>query len=270
MPSADLTAGIQAEISGSVSGQVAVGTHILQIGSVHGGVVNVAVPEQRPVPRPRAAPVLLRPRPFPGFLGREDEVESAVAALRAARPVQLSGPPGAGKTSLLRHVAHHAVTASFPGGVAFLSALRQPADDLLQSLFEALFQTDAPLKPTRTELCLLFQGWQALVVLDDVELPREEMERLQDTAPGCTFLWSAPERQAWGETRALPLDGLDAAEARALVERELERPLDAAEQAELDALRQATGGYPLALLQSAARVREEGIPLREVVARLRA
>jgi hypothetical protein len=270
MPSADLTAGIQAEIRGNVSGQVAVGTHILQIGSVHGGVVNVAVPEQRPVPRPRAAPVLLRPRPFPGFLGREEEVESAVAALRAARPVQLSGPPGAGKTSLLRHVAHHAVTASFPGGVAFLSALRQPADDLLQSLFEARFQTDAPLKPTRTELCLLFQGWQALVVLDDVELPREEVERIQDTAPGCTFLWSAPERQAWGETRALPLAGLDPAGARALVERELERLLDAAEQAELDALRQATGGYPLALLQSAARVREEGIPLRDVVARLRA
>ncbi len=270
MPSADLTAGIQAEIRGSVSGQVAVGTHILQIGSVHGGVVNVAVPEQRPVPRPRAAPVLLRPRPFPGFLGRGEEVESAVAALRSARPVQLSGPPGAGKTSLLRHVAHHAVTASFPGGVAFLAALRQPADDLLQSLFEAFFQTDAPLKPTRTELGLLFQGWQALVVLDDVELPREEVERIQNTAPGCTFLWSAAERQGWGETRALPLAGFGPAEARALVERELERPLDAAEQAELDALRQATGGYPLALLQSAARVREEGLPLREVVARLRA
>lgn len=270
MPSADLTAGIQAEIRGNVSGQVAVGSHILQIGSVHGGVVNVAVPEQRPVPRPRAAPVLLRPRPFPGLLGREDEVEAAVDALREARPVELSGPPGAGKTSLLRHLAHHAVTGSFPGGVAFLSALRQPADDLLQSLFEALFQTDAPLKPTRTELCLLLQGWQALVVLDDVELPREELERIQNTAPACTFLWSAPARQGWGETRALPLDGLDAAGARALLERELERPLDAAEQAELDALCRATGGYPLALLQSAARVREESVPLRDVVARLSA
>ncbi len=269
MPSADLTAAIQAEIRGNVSGQVAVGTHILQIGSVHGGVVNVAVPEQRPVPRPRAAPVLLRPRPFPGFLGRGDEVESAVAALRSARPVQLSGPPGAGKTSLLRHLAHHAVTADFPGGVAFLSALRQGTDDLLQSLFEALFQTDAPLKPTRTELSLLLQGWQALVVLDDVELPREEVERIQNTAPGCTFLWSAPERQGWGEVRSLPLEGLSAEEARALLERELERPLDAAEQAELDALREATGGYPLPLLQSAARVREDGVSLHDVVERLR-
>ncbi|MET0399531.1 MAG: choice-of-anchor D domain-containing protein [Longimicrobiaceae bacterium] len=270
MPSPDLTAAIQAEIRGNVSGQVAVGTHILQIGDVHGGVVNVALPEQRPVPRPRAAPVLLRPRPFPGFLGRDDEVESAVAALRSARPVQLSGPPGAGKTSLLRHLAHHAVTADFPGGVAFLSALRQGADDLLQSLFEALFQADAPLKPTRTELSLLLQGWQALVVLDDVELPREEVERIQNTAPGCTFLWSAPERQGWGEVRALPLAGLSAAEARALVERELERPLDAAEQAELDALCEATGGYPLPLLQSAARVREDGVSLHDVVERLRA
>ncbi len=270
MSRADLTASIEAEINGSVSGQVAVGSHILQIGSVHGGVVNVAVPGQAPVPRARPLPVLLRPRPFPGLVGRAEEVESAVAALRSARPVQLSGEPGAGKTALLRHLAYHPAAASFPAGVAYLSALRQPADDLLHSLFEAFYQADAPLKPSFTELCHLLQGVQALVVLDDVELGREEVERIQNAAPGCTFLWSAPERQGWGEVRALPLPGLAPEEARTLVEQALERPLAADEQAGLDELCRATGGYPLPLLQAAARVREDGVPLREVVAQLRA
>jgi len=34
---------IEAKIQGEISGQVAVGSHILQIGSVHGGVVNTAL-----------------------------------------------------------------------------------------------------------------------------------------------------------------------------------------------------------------------------------
>jgi hypothetical protein len=41
---------IEACVQGKVSGQIAIGKHILQIGSVHGGIVNVAVPEEQPRP----------------------------------------------------------------------------------------------------------------------------------------------------------------------------------------------------------------------------
>lgn len=34
---------VQASISGNVSGQVAVGDHILQLGYVNGGIVNIAL-----------------------------------------------------------------------------------------------------------------------------------------------------------------------------------------------------------------------------------
>ncbi|MDB4949397.1 MAG: hypothetical protein JWM27_2046 [Gemmatimonadetes bacterium] len=263
MSSNDLTTAIEAEIRGNVSGQVAVGTHILQIGSVHGGVVNVAVPAERVRPRPRAAPVFLRPRPFPRLVGRAREVESAAAALRSARPVELSGPQGAGKTALLRHLVHDAAVGSFPGGVVFLPALRQPAGDLLQLLFDALFESDAPIKPTYPELCHLLLSWQALVVLDDVDLAREEMEHVLNAAPGCTFLWAAPVRRAWGEVRALALAGLEPDAARTLLEGELERPLSLDEVAALPALCEATGGFPLPLLQAAARVRDDDVPLAE-------
>src|SRR5438128_1258196 len=57
---------IDAHIQGDVSGQVAVGSYIVQVGSVSGGVVNIAAPSEQPVPRARPVPVLLRPRPFPG------------------------------------------------------------------------------------------------------------------------------------------------------------------------------------------------------------
>jgi hypothetical protein len=50
---------IEALVSGEVKGQVAIGSNILQIGSVHGGVVNIAMPGTM-TPPTRALPVLFR------------------------------------------------------------------------------------------------------------------------------------------------------------------------------------------------------------------
>jgi len=59
-----MTETIKAEIKGTISGQVAVGNYILQIGDVNGGVVNVAPPTAQPVIEPRPRPVNMKPRPF--------------------------------------------------------------------------------------------------------------------------------------------------------------------------------------------------------------
>ena len=47
-------------------GQIAIGHHIVQIGSNHGVVILPGF-EQQPHLRPRSTPVWLRPRPFPNF-----------------------------------------------------------------------------------------------------------------------------------------------------------------------------------------------------------
>ena len=94
---------IQAQIQGEVSGQIAVGNFNVQIGSVHGGVVNIIPAEQQPVPQPRPTPLAVLPRPFPGLLGRESEVAAATSAIAAATPVEFYSAAGWGKTALLRH-----------------------------------------------------------------------------------------------------------------------------------------------------------------------
>jgi hypothetical protein len=83
-----LEATIQA---GANRGQVAIGQYVLQVGDVNGGVVNIALPEQKPGARPRPAPVDLRPRLFRGLLDRQATVEAAGDALQTARPVELTG-----------------------------------------------------------------------------------------------------------------------------------------------------------------------------------
>jgi len=169
-PSGDVGAHIQGEISG----QVAVGNYILQIGAIHGGVVNVAPSGEQPRPRPRPSPVFLLPRPFPGILDREAEVSTATAALQSAVPVEFYGQAGLGKTTLLRHLAHHLPDTPFPDGIIYLSARDQTVADLLQSLFDAFYQSNAPLKPTGAQVQHALQDKQALILLDDVNLERDE------------------------------------------------------------------------------------------------
>ena len=256
--------GVEVHIEGGISGQVAIGNNILQIGEVHGGVVNVTMPGQQPKTQPRPTPVFLRPRPFPDLLDRETEVDAATAALQSATPVEFHGQAGLGKTSLLRHLAHHPTTNSFPSGVVYLSVRHQSVEDLLQSLYDAFYESDVPFKPTDAEIRHALQGKQALVILDDVELERDEVEALMDAAPSCTFLLASPERRLWGEGQALGLPGLPPDDALALVERRLGRSLTPQEQPAARDLCAALEGHPLHLTQAVAIVREEGLPLAEV------
>lgn len=261
------TGQISAQIQGSVSGQVAVGSYILQIGAVHGGVVNVTPPGQQPLPVARPVPVLLRPRPFPGLLGREMEVATALSALASAAPVEFSGAPGIGKTALLRFLTNDPRTPAYPDGLIYLRAQSEPLMDLLQALWEAFFRCDVPYKPPDVEIRIALQAKRALIVLDDLDLAREEVEALMDAAPGCVFLLASAERHLWSGGCPITLRGLPAEAALALIEQELRRPLRADERPAAVALCAALVS-PLRILQAAALAREDGKSLVEVAQHL--
>ena len=182
--------------------------------------------------------------------------------------MEFYGQAGVGKTTLLRHLFYHPVATSFPDSVIYLSARHQPVDDLLQSLFDAFYESDVPFKPTDVEIRHALQDKQALILLDDVDLARDEVETLMDAAPGCTFLLASLERHLWAEGRALALHGLPTDDAPALVKRELGRPLSPEEETAAQGLCTTLGCHPLHLLQTAAMAREEDRSLTEVARQL--
>jgi len=255
---------VEVHIKGGVSGQIAIGNNIIQIGDVHGGVVNVSMPEEKPKPRPRPTPVALLPRPFPGLLDRETESAAATAAFQAPAPVEFHGQEGVGKTALLRYLAHHPNAASLPDGIVYLSARGQPLKDLLQSLYDAFYESDVPFKPTEAELRHALQGKRALILLDDVELERDEVEALLDVAPACAFMLGSPERRLWEKDQAMELGGLPPKDALTLVERRLGRSLTPQERPAARALCTALKCHPLHLIQAAALAREKGLSLTQV------
>jgi len=233
--------------AGAVQSQVAIGQYVLQIGDVSGGIVNIALPEQQPGARPRPAPIDLRPRLFRGLLDRKPIVESASAALQAQRPVELAGQEGIGKTSLLRYLAHQPLAGAFADGVIYLSARRQGAGDLRLALFDAFYDRHMAYRPTETQMKHALRHKKALILLDDVELARADLELLMDAAPDCTFLLAAQSGHLWGEGHVLTLSGLPREDGLALLARELGRPLTPAEGPAAEAIWRGVSGHPLFL-----------------------
>ncbi len=258
------TRNIELHVAGSITGQVAIGDNIIQVNADHGSVVNLY--EGKPiVARRRSAPVLLPPRPFPGLLGRAAEVTAAKTAVRAAQPFEYYAEPGWGKTALLRYLGQLA-SDGYPDGVVYQPAGGQPLSDLLQFLFDAFYETDIPFKPTAGQLRQYLQALRALVILDDLDLDRDQLDTLLTSMPQGIFLLASKQRTLWGSGQAEALSGLAQDAALELFERELGRLLTAAEQPAFVRLWTTLAGSPLGLTEAAALVREKGRPAASLVA----
>src|ERR671932_1929661 len=244
---------------GQVLGDVNIGKYTLRIGSVHGGVVNFAPPQQQKLPQPRPVPVRLLPRRSARLLDRKAEVAGAITTLQASSPTEFHGPSGIGKTELLHHLAYQQFTSGFSDGVVHFSAIRhRPVEDLLLDIFDAFYEREANYKPTPVQVRHALQGKRALVILDDIDLERGEVTELMDAAPSSTFLLASTECCLWRDGQAVGLQGLPSADALALLERELGRPLSTEERPAAEALCAVLKGHPLHLLQLIALVKEEG------------
>jgi hypothetical protein len=243
-----------------MSGEIAVGRVVVQLGEPGGAVLREARRAERAHIRRRPAPTLLRPRLPRGLVDRRTETAAALSAIDAGLPVELSGGPGSGKTAILRHLAHHPRGNAFADGVVYLSARQRTSLDLLQCLFEAFYESDTSCKPTDAEIRHALQDIHALILLDDVNLPQRELEHVLDAAPRSAFAIAVRERSLWGEVRSIALTGLPAEDAELLLERELEHPLDADEQSAAAELCAALDGMPRLILQAAADIRRNSVP----------
>ena len=240
----------------------------LQVGAAEGGLVYEGMATQ---PRPRPTPVRPSVRPFRGLLDRAAESEAALQTLPEPAPVEFYGQSGIGKTALLRHLAYNTPDGHFPDGVIYRDQVgRQPLADLLQFLFDSLYESERDYKPREAELLNLLRDKRALVLLDDVDLPRDEIERALNAAPECAFLLSSEERHIFGEGRALRLQGLPDPEALQLLERELGRLPASGERAAAQAICALLEGHPLHIAQAAAAAQERNLPLGELAEKMQA
>ena len=228
-----------------------VGEHLFQMDAEHGALLNHAPPRARPVPRPRARPSSPIPRDVPPLLGRDDELGGVRGILGAGAPVEIVGEAGIGKTALLRHIPVRHAGSEAPGDALFLRAAGHSGEDILQFLFEGFYEADSSTVPTVAQLERYLKDRQGLVVLDDADLARRELERVMRLAPRCVFAIGAGDRRWLAGARSIALTGLDERSCLALAERELRRALTERERASLGRLVAALEGHPLRIVQAA-------------------
>jgi beta-lactam-binding protein with PASTA domain len=255
-------------VSGDVSGQLAVGSHIVQmrVDTVLGNLVTVLPPDAKANVTPRPVPISLVPRRPALLIGRQNETTLAVEALSRRRAVELYAPAGMGKSTLLRSLAHQLPITEACGGMAHLSARGLSHDDLLQVLFDVFYTSDIPVKPSPGDLRHRLQHVRAALLLDDVDLSESDIEDVEDYAPECGFLLTTQADPGVSEALAIELTGLRGADARELVAHALGHPLAPDEQPAVDAMCDLVHGAPAGLLRLAAAAREHDGSLADFVA----
>ncbi len=242
------------EVHGSVGGNLVVGDHNLIVNAAVGSSVSVVQEALRPKPVRRSG-VRVLPRRPEAVLGRSSELGTITAAVVGLSTIQVYGPAGIGKSTLLRQAAYD--IADEADGIVFLSATGRSALDVPQEIFEACYETSG-YRPSQTELNRLMRGVRVCVVADDLVCAPDELTAVLDCAPDATFVLAAPERELWGSGQVLALAGLPEEAALALVRREFGRDLSAAEVANVVAEWRSTGGSPMSLLRAAATLRLAG------------
>ncbi|MEL7351930.1 MAG: choice-of-anchor D domain-containing protein [Cyanobacteria bacterium J06560_5] len=267
------TGDVNVHIGGNLSGQIIIGNNNQQTYTqytynvAHGGVLNVAA---APTIALRPSPVALQPRPFPNLLDRRTLLPEITAALRAQQPVEVYAKEGFGKTALMRHLAYDSQLVSapaaaaedpFPDGVVYLSAHRQLASELLQSLYDAFYDTNPPLVPSYGQVQQSLHDKRALIILNNLALEKASLDWLIAALPACTFVLVSQERLYWQEGMAIALPGLPLPESIALIQMDLGRALTAAEQGLVETVWTALEGNPLQLRRVAAQLKNEDTSL---------
>ena len=255
-------------VAGDVSGQLAVGSNIVQmrVDTVLGNLVTVLPPDAKVNVTPRPVPISLVPRRPALLIGRQNETAIAVEALSTRRAVEIYAPPGMGKSTLLRSLAHQLPVAEACGGMAHLSARGLSHDDLLHVLFDVFYSSDIPVKPPLGELRHRLQHVRAALLLDDVDLTENDIEDVEDYAPECGFVLTTQSDPGVSEALTIPLAGLRGDDARELLAHALGRPLGPEEQPAVDAICDLVQGAPAGLLRLAAAARQHDGSLADFAA----
>jgi uncharacterized repeat protein (TIGR01451 family) len=244
----------QIHISGNVSGQVAIGEFVYQA-QAPGGVVNqIMVAEPiRALPRP----VQIRPRRSQNGIARPGVLADIVDGVTMG-PVQVVADDGWGKTSVVAQLGYEANIESYRDGVAVISAWGLDVEDVEQAIFDAFYESTLPdtkQKITPGQLRTSFADITAAIVVDDLNVPRQHVERIMNGCPECAFVSTASTQTMWSEGTVLDLVRMGPEQALKLFEQRLGRSMGTGERDEIAQFVLSVADYPMAIVAAAAAVR---------------
>ncbi|MET9626809.1 tetratricopeptide repeat protein [Lentzea sp. NPDC006480] len=199
-------------------------------------------------PRPQQLPAAVA-----DFVGREEPLQSVVDLITPfPQVVLLTGPVGAGKTTLAVHAAHRVANGHFPDGQLFVR-LRGSTPHEVLGRFLASFGLSVPgdfaarLSAYRDAVA----RQSLLLVLDDATSV-QQVTPLLPHAPGCAVLVTSRHRLRL--PHVVSVGPLEPAQALALLGKQIGADRVSAEASSADALVAAVDCSPLALRIAGAQL----------------
>lgn len=238
----------------------------LSINADGNAIIDRLAANQRPRITRCPSPVIVgRPRHSIATLDRDTEKTAVLGALQPGNRVEYYSAEGLGKTTLLRYLA---AEAQLGHGMVFIEQAKT-LDDYLQELFEAFYHSDRGYKPAEVEYKRRLADIQALILLDNFCLTREDTQILVDTLPNCVFVLASNECHLWEQANVIHLTGLPLSASTTLFQQRIGRQLSQRETAVVQSICTTLQGHPLHIIQAAALVHQEGKSLQEVAALMR-
>ncbi|MCC7189798.1 MAG: carboxypeptidase regulatory-like domain-containing protein [Anaerolineales bacterium] len=262
------------EIKGDVNGTLIAGNNNsikYETHHHHGVVINryssrSAVKPWGVKPQPPAAPR--------DFIGRENELKTLSDSIRTNSAIVIQGPDGIGKTTLVKKAAHSDAASAMRNGVVYERAVDAAGkslgfEDILQRLFDALFESNPPLKVTTSTARTHLSNTKPLVILDGFDLTPTVLMSLPDCFPQGSLIvtrQSGYPTQEIDSIALLPLSSQESVELL-IVKARLQR--NPQEIILVNELCQLLENVPLAITTVSHAIREKRTTLSEAANTLR-
>lgn len=247
---------VSIQVGGNIDGNIVVGDHNFVVNTNHGTIVY-----QQSAPQVRARTFVSQPPRAPrGFVNRTAELARLEKSIAANEVILLHGPDGMGKSAILKQAANLAAARAMPGGVILLESVDVDGqalgpNDIVQRLFDALFESNPPLKVDVVSARTHLSNTRPLVLMDDLALAPALRNTLPDLFPQGAILLSA-DTPGGADFERLAIGPLPRSEALALLATRAELTLNDANRAALDKLCTLLGDVSLALVVTGNVLRE--------------
>jgi hypothetical protein len=248
------------------TGQIAIGNNIVQEIN-HNCVINKISPSERPIWE-RGDKLAVKPRKPKNFINRTSEIQQIEEQVKAGEIINLNGPIGIGKSALIEYIAHLVKLENFPDGIYHLSALDLKLGDLLHNIFSAFFNSNVAAIPNRAQIQNQLREIEALILIDDLSLSKDEIKVVLNIAPQCIFVFVSSQVEPLSGIESLLLKGLPESESQILFEETLGRSLDKEEKNLTYEICRLLEGHPETIIQTAAKVRMDELSLPETLSEL--